>query len=38
MAMTSVAFLLSTLVAKASVATLLGFVIFIVGWIMQARV
>ena len=35
MAMCSVAFLLSTLVAKASVATLLGFMVFIIGWIMQ---
>jgi uncharacterized membrane protein YGL010W len=35
MAMCSVAFLLATLVAKASVATLLGFMVFIIGWIMQ---
>ncbi len=37
LAMSSFAFLLSTLVSKASTAVNLGFVIFVVGWIMQAR-
>jgi len=35
MAMSSLAFLLSTFVSKSSTAVNLGFVIFIVGWIMQ---
>ena len=35
LAMMSLAFLLSTAVSKASNGTNLGFVIFIVGWIMQ---
>jgi hypothetical protein len=33
--MSSLAFLLSTLVSKASTAVNLGFVVFVIGWIMQ---
>ncbi len=33
--MSSLAFLLSTVVSKSSTAVNLGFVVFIIGWIMQ---
>ena len=33
--MSSLAFLLSTVVSKASTAVNLGFVVFVIGWIMQ---
>jgi hypothetical protein len=35
LAMSSLAFLLSTVVSKASTAVNLGFVVFVIGWIMQ---
>jgi ABC-type multidrug transport system ATPase subunit len=36
LAMSSLAFLLSTVVSKASTAVNLGFVVFVIGWIMQS--